>query len=168
MMCRMTTKVTMDLAYDASPEAVHAMLTDPAFREETCARMKVISATATAEESGDATVVTIDQVQAAAGLPSFATKLVGDQIRIVQQETWRDGRRADIEVTIPGKPGEMVGAAELVETDGGTTEHIELEIRVRIPLVAGKIEKLIADMLRKALRTENETGRDYLLRGSSR
>ena len=163
----MTTKVTMDLTYDAPREAVYAMLTDPAFREEACARMEVISVAATVEDAGGsgdagATVVTIDQVQHAAGLPSFATKLVGDQIRIVQQETWTDGRHADVEVTIPGKPGEMVGTAELIETDGGTTEHIALEIRVRIPLVAGKIEKLVSDMLRKALRTENEAGRDYL------
>jgi Protein of unknown function (DUF2505) len=154
----------MELAYDAPPAAVHAMLTDAAFREETCARMKVLHASATVEESGDATVVTIDQVQPAHGLPSFATRLVGDEIRIVQEETWTSERHADVHVSIPGKPGEMVGTAALVETDGGTVETVDLEIRVRIPLVAGRIESLVADMLRKALRTEHETGRDYLSR----
>lgn len=160
----MATQVTVELAYDASPDEVYAMLTDPAFREEACLRMKVLRASATVEDGSAGTVVTIDQVQPAQGLPSFATKLVGDEIRIVQEETWSDGRRADVHVSIPGKPGEMVGTAVLEETGSGTVERVELEIRVRIPLVAGKIEKLVADMLRKALRAENEAGRDYLSR----
>ncbi|GAB6986744.1 hypothetical protein JCM10369A_32690 [Nocardioides pyridinolyticus] len=154
----------MELAYDASPDEVYAMLTDPAFREGACHRMKVLRATAAVAESGDATVVTIDQVQPAKGLPSFATKLVGDEIQIVQEETWTGGRQADVHVSIPGKPGEMVGSAVLEETAGGTVEKVDLEIRVRIPLVAGKIEKLVAHMLRKALEAENEAGRDYLSR----
>ena len=33
-----------------------------------------------------------------------------------------------------------------------------------IPLVGGKIEGLVADMLHKALEAEHEVGRDYLSR----
>src|SRR3954466_15459900 len=101
----MATRVRVELTYDAPPDEVHAMLTDASFREETCRRMKVLRASATVEDTAAGTVVTIDQVQRAKGLPSFATKLVGDEIRIVQQETWSDARRADVHVTIPGKPG---------------------------------------------------------------
>jgi uncharacterized protein YndB with AHSA1/START domain len=160
----MSTKIRHELTYDAPLADVYAMLTTPSFREEVCARMKVIRADATLEEAGGRTIVEIDQVQHAAGLPSFAKKLVGDEIRIVQRETWTEGRHADVHVTIPGKPGEMEGTATLTESGGTTTEVVELEIRVRIPLVAGKIESLVGDMLLKALRTENETGRDYLSR----
>ena len=39
-----------------------------------------------------------------------------------------------------------------------------MEITVNIPLVGGKIEKLIGDMLRKALRKEEKVARDYLSR----
>ena len=39
-----------------------------------------------------------------------------------------------------------------------------MTIRVGIPLVAGKIEKLVAEMLGKALDKEHETGRDWLAR----
>ena len=160
----MATKVTVELEYDASPDEVYAMLTDPSFREEACRQMKVLRVSAGVEDSGDATIVTVDQVQPAQGLPSFATKLTGDEIRIIQEEAWVDGRYADVHVTIPGKPGEMEGTAVLEERDGGTVEKVDLEIRVRLPLVAGKIERLAADMLRKALRAENEAGRAYLSR----
>ncbi len=37
-----------------------------------------------------------------------------------------------------------------------------MEIKVGIPLVGGKIESLIADLLRKALRAENAVGRQHL------
>jgi hypothetical protein len=160
----MAKRVLTELRYDAPAKEVHAMLTTAAFREEVCERMKVLRGEAEVVEDPAGTRVTIDQVQAAAGLPSFATKLVGDEIRIVQRETWTSPTHADVEVTIPGKPGEMTGTVELVETDGTTVETVDLEVRVRIPLVGGKIEGLVADMLTKALRTENETGRDYLSR----
>ena len=160
----MATKVTMDLDYDASPDEVYKMLTDASFREEACKRMQVLRASATVEDAGTTTVVTIDQVQPARGLPSFATKLVGDEIQIVQQETWSDGREAAVHVSIPGKPGDMTGTIRLVEADGTTTETVDVEIKVNIPLVGGKIEGLIADMLRKALVAEQAVGNRYLSR----
>ncbi|WP_164477804.1 DUF2505 domain-containing protein [Nocardioides pantholopis] len=160
----MATRITHDLTYDAPAGAVLAMLSDPAFREEVCERMAVTRATVRVEETDAETTVTVEQEQPSEGLPSFATALVGESIPIVRVERWTDPTRADVEVTIPGKPGEMVGTATLTESGGTTTERVELEIRVRIPLVAGRIEKLVAEMLLKALRTENETGRDYLSR----
>ncbi len=160
----MSKRITHDLTYDAPAAAVYGMLTDPAFREEVCRRMKVVSADATVEPQGAGAVVVIDQVQPAKGLPSFATKLVGDTIRIVQRETWTSPVHADVEVTIPGKPGEMTGTASVEELDGATTEHVDLEIKVRIPLVAGRIEGLIGEMLIEALKVENTVGREYLAR----
>ena len=134
------------------------MLTDASFRERVLERMQVLRGDVTVEGG----VVTIEQVQSAKGLPSFATKLVGDEIRIVQVEAWREPDRAAVDVTIPGKPGEMAGSATLTESGGRTTERVDLEITVRIPLVGGKIEGLIADMLGKALDTEHRTGVEWL------
>ena len=160
----MSKKVRHDLVYEASASEVLAMLHDPAFREEVCDATGVLRHNVTVNESGAGTEVVIEQVQTAKGLPSFATKFVGDEIQIVQKETWTDGDRADVEVTIPGKPGHMRGTATLVESGGTTTEQVDLEIKVNIPLVGGKIEGLIADMLLDALKVENTTGRDYLTR----
>ncbi|HEU4337862.1 MAG TPA: DUF2505 domain-containing protein [Nocardioides sp.] len=151
-------RVVKDLTYDAPLEEVAAMLTDPAFRELVLERMHVVRGSVTVEDG----VVTLEQVQSSSGLPSFATKLVGHEIRIVQVESWRTTEHADVEVTIPGKPGEMAGTATLVESDGRTTERVDLEVTVRLPLVGGKIEGLVADMLGKALDTEHRTGVEWL------
>jgi hypothetical protein len=157
----MSKRVQHDLTYDAPAGEVLAMLQDAAFRERVCDATGVLRHTVTVTPAGNATEVLIDQVQAAEGLPGFAKKLVGDEINIVQKETW-DGQAADVEVTIPGKPGHMTGTATLTESGGTTTERVDLEIKVNIPLVGGKIEGLIADMLLKSLKTENTVGRDYL------
>ena len=50
------------------------------------------------------------------------------------------------------------------DSGGATTETVVMDIRVGIPFVGGKIEGLVADMLRAALEIENEVGRDYLSR----
>lgn len=160
----MSKRLTHELTYDAPLSAVSAMLADPAFREEVCAFQHVLRADVTVAEVHGVTEVTIDQVQSADGIPSFAKKIVGDEINIVQSEKWGTPDRGAIEVTIPGKPGDMRGTATLTESGGVTTETVDLEIKVGIPLVGGKIEGLIADLLTKALKAENTVGRDYLSR----
>ena len=154
----MSKHVVKELVYDAPVEAVSAMLQDPAFRERVLERMRVIRGEASARDG----VVTIDQVQSAQSLPSFATKIVGDQIRIVQVERWTAPDHADVEVTIPGKPGEMAGTTTLAGSGDRTTETVDLEITVRLPFVGGKIESLIGDMLFKALDVEHRTGVEWL------
>jgi hypothetical protein len=157
----MSKRVQHDLTYDAGAGDVLAMLQDPAFREQVCEATGCLRWDVSVTESSAGTVVTIDQVQPATGIPGFAKKFVGDEINIVQKETW-NGQRADVEVTIPGKPGQMTGTASLDEAGGTTTERVDLEIQVGIPLVGGKIEGLIAEMLLKALKAENAVGRQYL------
>ena len=162
----MTKRLTLDLTYDAPLAEVAAMLADPAFRAEVCDHLGMLRKTVTI--TGDAATgtleVVLDQVQAADGVPSFARRFVGDEINIVQRERWSSPAEGDIEVTIPGKPGDMSGTARLHESGGTTTESVVMDIKVGIPLVGGKIEGLISDLLLKALRAENKVGRAYLSR----
>ncbi len=158
----MSTRFTLDLTYDAPLADVDAMLTDTDFRERVCDAQGAIRKTVTITEGDAGVTVLIDQVQTADGIPGFAKKFVGDEINLVQTETWHDAENAAVQVVIPGKPGEMTGTVSLSESGGVTTERVEMEIKVNIPLVGGKIESLIADLLKKALRAENAVGRDHL------
>lgn len=160
----MTKRVVHELTYDAPAAQVFAMMTDPSFREEVCERLGVLRQQVTIEATDTTMEATIDQVQTAHDIPGFARKFVGDEINIVQRERWASPDAGDITVTIPGKPGEMSGTARLSESDGTTTEHVDMSVKVNIPLVGGKIEGLIADRLLQALKAENEAGRDYLSR----
>ena len=158
----MATRLTYDLTYDAPMIAVGEMLMDAAFREQVCDAQHALRKTVSVGQDGGGMKVVVDMVQAAEGIPGFAKRFVGDEIQLVQTERWSDIENARVEVVIPGKPGQMSGTVALRESGGTTTETVEMEIRVSIPLVGGKIESLIADLLRKALKAENAVGRQYL------
>ena len=160
----MTKTITHELTYDAPVEAVTAMLADPAFREEVCRYQRCVRYDVSIDVEGDTKKVRLDQWQPTKGMPSFAKKIVGDETNIVQEETWTSPTHGDITVTIPGKPGQMSGTASIAESGVGTVETISLTIKVNIPLVGGKLEGLIGDLLLKALKAENKVGRDYLSR----
>ncbi|MGN6253332.1 MAG: DUF2505 domain-containing protein [Marmoricola sp.] len=155
--------LTHDMRYDGATAAdVYAMLGTAAFREEVCAYTGFPRRTVTVDDAGSGMHVRIDQYRPADEIPGFARKFIGAEINIVQEETWTSPTAADLTVTIPGKPGEMAGTIALAEDDGGTTEHVRVEITVKIPLVSGKLEDLIASMLLKALKAENAVGRKWL------
>ncbi|MBS2936931.1 DUF2505 domain-containing protein [Nocardioides sp. J2M5] len=156
----MSTRLSKKLTYDASAEAVAAMLDDPAFREAVLERQKVVRGSV----SIDGDLVRIEQVRSASDIPSFARSFVGEEIVIVQTETWTSPTSADVGLAIPGKPGEATGGLVLVESGGRTTESIDLDLSVRIPLVGGKIEKLVAGLFSDALDVEHRVGVEWLAR----
>ena len=160
----MTKSLSLDLPYDAPLDKVAAMLADPAFREAVLDAQRVLRRTVTITESDAGREVVLDSAQAADGVPSFARKLVGDEIEIVQRELWTTDTTATLEVTIPGKPGEMKGTTTLSEAGGVTTQRTSLDVKVSIPLVGGKIEQLVADLMARALKKEHRVGREWLAR----
>jgi hypothetical protein len=155
-------RVEHTLSYDAAPAQVCEMLLDPAFREKVAAHQHATGAKVAVDRSGDHPVVAVDSSRPADGIPSFAKKFVGDTIHILQQESWRTTDTADLHVTIPGKPGELHGSVSLTSSGAGTTQTIAGELKVSIPLLGAKIERLIDDLLGKALRVEERVGRAWL------
>ena len=159
----MTKKIRQEMRYDgATPDQVYAMLATPDFREQVCEYQRFPKRTVTITPAGGGMNVKVDQHRPADEVPSFARKLVGDEINIVQEEQWSSPTAARLQVSIPGKPGEMRGSVAITGDAGGTTEVVEVEVKVNIPLVGGKIEGFIADMLLRALKAENKVGRRWL------
>ena len=156
-------KVTEELRYDgATIQQVHEMLADKSFREKVCDAQGVLRHTVKIDTNANGMTVEIDQFQAAQGIPGFAKKFVGDEIHIVQSEDWTEKEKGNITLVIPGKPGEITGTALLTEDPDGTTETVNLTAKVNIPLVGGKIEGLITDLISKGLREEKKVGRAWL------
>ncbi len=106
--------------------------------------------------------VVVDQTQPADGIPSFAKRIVGDEIQIVQRETWTDASSAALVVEIPGKPGDFKGRIDVAGDEDGTIETVAGEIKVKIPMLGAKLEGLIGDLLKKALQSEQRVGRAWL------
>jgi hypothetical protein len=155
-------KFSHDLSYDADPAQVRDMLADPAFREQVCQALDSFRHEVSVDPDGAGMEVSVDQTQPAHGIPSFAKKFVGDEIRIVQHESWSDGSQAELSIEIPGKPGRFDGTISLDSAGPGTTEVVAGELRVKIPVVGGRLEGLVADLLHRALDTEERVGKAWL------
>jgi hypothetical protein len=158
----MATRLLHELTYDAPVHAVAAMLSDPAFREQVCVTQKAVTHSVSIDGDVSGKKVVIEMEQPTEGVPSFAKKLVGSTTTVRQEEDWTSPTDGLIHITIPGKPGDMVGTAVLEERDGGTVETVDLEIKVKVPLVGGTLEDLVAKLIRSALKAENRAGRQYL------
>ena len=135
----------------------------PSFRQAVCTYQAVEDSAVTIEEYDDGSMtVDLERTYGTAMVPSFARKFVGATIDLVQREEWTTPTEATFEVAIPGKPGELTGTAHLVQTGADALETVKMEVRVGVPLVGGKLEDLIAGLMRDAFRAENKVGVKWL------
>jgi hypothetical protein len=155
-------KVTHTATYDAPLADVHAMLTDPEFRRFAADATGVVSAEVTVESTGDGVVVTIDQVQPTEGVPSFAKKFAGETTRAVQVETWRSPSEATLSVQTPGRPTDISGRYVLAEDGGATTQTFTGELKVKVPLIKDRLEKLMAQLFVEGRDKEQAAGAAWL------
>lgn len=157
-------KFQHEMTYDAAPDAVYAMLSEKSFREAVCEAQHVTGCTVDIDQGDGSMKVRVDQHRPADDLPGFAKKFVGDDIHIVQEEDWSSPTEAKLDVGIPGKPGHLKGTITLRKDGDATVETVSGDLKVNIPMVGGKIEKLIADLLTKALQAEQRVGTTWLSR----
>lgn len=151
-----------ELAYEAGPDEVFAMLADPAFREKVAAEQGVVSIDVRITPTGAGFTMVSDQVQDTAGLPAIAKKIAGDTTRAVVREEWSDATSGTIEITAPGKPTKAVGTVRLVGAGTGATYVQELDVNVKVPLIGGKLETLMADNIDAGLSVEHSVGTAWL------
>ena len=150
-----------ELAYDAPPAEVRAMLNDPLFWDEVAAATGALSSTATIGAEGATTRIVVDQEQRVTRVPSFAKKFVGDSTRAITTQVWR-GDEASYEVEAPGKPTSIKGTATLAENGTGSTLTYDLDVKASVPLVGGKLEKLVVELTTEGFEKEQVVGAAWL------
>jgi uncharacterized protein YndB with AHSA1/START domain len=160
MMCAMEFRT--ELSYDASPDEVFAMLSDPAFREQVAEAQDVVSVSVTLTPQEEGFSLVNDQVQNTKDLPAIAKKIAGDTTRAVIEEEWGSRTAGSISITTPGKPTSATGTIRLAPDGDGTVEIVELDVKVKVPLVGGKLEKLMTDNIEAGFQVEHTVGRAWL------
>jgi hypothetical protein len=141
---------------------VFAMFADPAYRKAVSDYQRVVDFDCRISMNGEGMDVQLEQAHGTDKIPGFAQKFVGHEIRFFQRETWESPSSADIHVSIPGKPGEMIGTETLTQSGEDVVQRIELSVRVSVPLVGGKIEDLVAGFIGRAFDAENKVGVKWL------
>ena len=157
-------KLRHDLTYDAAPDAVLAMLTDPAYWDAVATATGALSSKATVSGSGDETTVVVDQEQEVQGVPSFAKKFVGDSTRAINTFRW-NGTRAAYGVETPGKPTSISGTASVTAQGAGSVLTYDLDVKASVPLIGGKLEKLVVDLTTAGFVKEQSVGAAWLAGG---
>jgi hypothetical protein len=158
--------VKLSTTYDASPNEVFTVFSDPSFRETACKATQAVSYDVSVTESGSDVVVRVERELPTDRIPDFAKKFVGATITIVQTETWHppatDGSRtADVRGEIRGTPASFSGTAALTPTGAGTLQTADLDVRVAVPLIGKKIEPYIAEAIEASMVKEQEIGQAW-------
>jgi hypothetical protein len=166
-------RVDVPMSYPASPHAVVAMLVDRAYQERKCAaldarhvRIAIHPDTATYPDTATPTVVA-DRVMPPYGAPDVIRAMVPSGIRVVETVSWapaaRDGSRAAaIRLDFPHHPLMLRGTLSLVRADGGTRATVAGQLRAAVPFMAGRVERMAAKLIVRAITIEHGVGRDWL------
>lgn len=155
-------KLNETFSYRADVETVYALITDQAFRTESCANQGAQDYDVTVDAHGDGATVTVIRTQDA-DLPDFVKKLTGNTVKVKQTEVWGgpDGngdRNADVKVSIIGQPAEMTGKARLSADGDGSEFTLNGDVKVSIPFIGKKMEPEVAKAITASLREEVEYG----------
>lgn len=156
-----TMKLRHELAYDAPPADVKAMIADPLYWDRVGEATGALSSTATVGTEGETTRVIIDQEQEVVGVPSFAKKFVGDSTRAITTQVWH-GDTATFAVETPGKPTSISGTASLTPNGSGSVLVYDLDVKASVPLVGGKLEKLVVELTTAGFEKEQAVGAAWL------
>jgi hypothetical protein len=156
-------RVTHTLIYPGTTvDHVYAMLADPAYRRAVGDYQHVTDFACQITPSTSGMEVRLEQAHGTHRLPAFARKVVGNEIRFVQEESWPSPSGAEISVTIPGKPGDMTGSTSLGQAGDDVVQQVDVTVKVSIPLVGGKLEDLVADFVTRGFDAENTVGVRWL------
>jgi len=162
----MTAKAGVTDPYPVSPEGVVEMLLN---RDYVMAKYEALQdrqfEVLQLERTDDGHVFKVDR-EVDANLPDIAKKVLGDTNRLVQSEVWRksgDGYVADVKIDSPGKPVAITGSFEVMPSgDGAATWTVDFTIKASVPLVGGKIEKIVAQEAQDNLGKEYTFNKQWL------
>ena len=151
------------ITFDAPPDVVFAMLSDPEFRMRCAAEAGADSYDATVTPNGDGIDATLDTEQSTQGLPGLARKFLGSTFALHQEEHWSSPSLGTMTVTVPNA-GSFHGTVSLAASGTGSVQTVEADVKVGIPLVGGKIEALVCSGIGHSVKIQQRVGADWLTR----
>lgn len=157
----MATRFSHSARIGAPLEPIHASYADEAFWID---RLRAVGSPKDTlddfEVSGDAIDVTITQVIPDSDIPDMARKVLPGELSLVRHASYSgivDDRitgtsRADA----VGGLGVITGGGETVLSGDESVESLSGEVKVSVPLLGGKLEKLVVDHLIQLFEAEHE------------
>lgn len=160
-------RITTFFDYAATPEDVFTMLADPAFQAAKVEATHPLSHTESVTPKGEQTEIVTSRVISTDGFPDFAKSMIGPKLRVTETIVWSrasaDGSRTGtIAIAIGDAPVRMDGTMRLGPGGSGTRVDIDGDLRAKIPLVGGRVEKAAESPILTAIEREQEVGTRWL------
>jgi hypothetical protein len=115
----------------------------------------------TYSSTGEKTSYQLKQGVPAEHVPSAVKAALGGDLVIQRTETWAAGA-GTVEVAVNGVPGRLEGSFTILDNGSGAKVTLSGEVKVSIPFLGGKIEKLIAEQVAVLLDKESEFTSQWL------
>jgi hypothetical protein len=162
-------KVTAHIRFAADPARAFALLADEGFQEEVCRATGAVGSEVSVDQTGGGATIRTNSELPTDQFPDFLKKFVGDTVHVVRVDTWgpaaADGARdGTIVVEIKGAPVRLTGTITLRPEGAETVEDVQGDLKAAVPLVGGKIEKVVAPSIQGAVAKEQEVGLRWLAR----
>lgn len=149
----MSTTVTTSSEHAGDVETVLALLTSERWVQHKAEQLADGSRVVRREEQPGGGIVLVVSRELPGGGPGFLDRFLPKDGRVLQTQAWgpaSDGvRRGSWTVEIPGAPASVGGTVRLEPRPAGSCYAVEGEVTVRVPLVGGKAERVVADLLVK-------------------
>lgn len=96
-------------------------------------------------------------------LPAFAKKVLGETSSVTQEERWdRSTKKGEVTIEVKGLPAKIRAATALSDAAAGATKRFDWEVNIKIPLVGGKLEELVADDIKRKAPIDEAASRKLL------
>ena len=156
----MTAPVRTHLESGAGVEQVFAVLTSEAFVQRRAERLHDGATVVRREARADGGLLLAVARELPDGAPGFLARLLPAG-PVVQTDDWGpvDGngaRSGTWQVELPGAPARLGGTLRVEPVGRGTRYLREGEVKVSVPLVGGKAEQFIAQMVMKLGQKESD------------
>jgi hypothetical protein len=153
-------KVRSSFEGPGSVEDVFAFLTAEGFAATKAAKLSDGSRLESREVNPDGAVTCVVTRALPDSVPSFLEKFLPADGRAKQTEVWGPAvggvRQARFTIEIPGTPARIGGTMRIEPIGTGSRYTLEGEVKVPVPLLGGKVEGVIADIILKVAAEDAE------------
>ena len=150
----MASQLALRHPYPASPERMRELLTDRQYLE---AKLRAVGGPGAElvswQQNAQSVTVVLRQAVPGDAVPSFLQAMLPDDLTIRRTEIWH-GCSGSVEAVVDGAPGMITGVMRLEPDPAGCVLSAQLTAEVPVPLLGGKVEKIVTDNIANLMETE--------------
>ena len=158
----------IELSWDltSTPDEVYEDAINPEYQDDKCKAAGAITFSSKVEETGQGHTSTVQRLMSSGDVPELVKKVVGDKVDVLETIAWgpkqADGsRKGDLTVHMKGQPISMKGFTYIKPNGTGSTVGVDAELKAKIPVIGGKIEKMGSPEIIKAIKAEEATAHEW-------